>query len=98
MTRSRYVELASRAVAAGATPGGADVRFGAYACGHYGEMAGRFKREGYAAVFADPVCSSVQETARNVRGFRTLEASISVGFQPIWLLGPLIISARVLEI
>jgi hypothetical protein len=33
------------------------------------------------------------------RGFRTLEASISVGFQSIrLLLGPLIISARVLEI
>ena len=33
------------------------------------------------------------------RGFRTLEASISVGFQPIrLLLGPLIISARGVEI
>ena len=45
------------------------------------------------------VPASVQETPRNVDVFRTLEASISVDFQPIrLLLGPLIISARDLEI
>ena len=45
------------------------------------------------------VAASVQETPRKPRGFRTLEASISIGFQSIrLLLGPLIISAQVLEI
>ena len=52
---------------------------------------------GLAANATVPIVTT--PVSRKPRGFRTLEASISVGFQSIrLLLGPLIISARVLEI
>ena len=51
------------------------------------------------APYSDAGAACVQETPYVFRVFPTLEASISVAFQPIrLLLGPLIISARVLEI
>ena len=56
-------------------------------------------RDGSARKQLDELRTVSRKPRENVRRFRTSEASISVEFQSIrLLLGPLIISARVLEI
>ena len=60
-TVAPLVELGARAVKAGPhLPADVDVKFGAFACGHHAEAGGSFQRKGYAAVFEDAVCKSVE--------------------------------------